>query len=401
MLQPRPLFTPVNLIPLKTKAFAQAMADTGAPHLPLNVLSDHQAVGSPALHKALLQKIERLLPWLERTLDKSDERWPTVPSDVLALDLALVPRQTHTPVGQSWDLAWVEIQAFTSMLPTCLTLWHAHKILNRTDGYLPHDPLPHGKDWREALRAWLAPHPATVLIEDHPADQLGWSDFAAARHWWGVAIHDWRDLEVDDQGQIWATLPDHPTHRQRAHHIWNRVVLPDLPGAERHRMEQQVLRQARHVTWHSHPGWYEALSKGALAEVPLADHETCHWVEHHAAEDLGGQWVAKPVTAHSGEGLIFDPTIDQLRALSRPRQWLIQRRFEPLPMGKTPDGAPLFGEIRCMLGLRPGQAPWVMVWIVRLSRNGVATMTGRATTAEEGMSLLYFPEGTAYRPDGC
>ncbi|MEI7037942.1 hypothetical protein [Fulvimonas yonginensis] len=43
-----------------------------------------------------------------------------------------------------------------------------------------------------------------------------------------------------------------------------------------------------------------------------------------------------------------------------------------------------------MLGLRDGQPPWVMAWILRLSTDGIATMTGRDTRPGEGMSLLYF-----------
>jgi hypothetical protein len=69
----------------------------------------------------------------------------------------------------------------------------------------------------------------------------------------------------------------------------------------------------------------------------------------------------------------------------------VQNKFKQVPIGKHPiTDEPLFGEVRCLLALRDGEAPWVMAWIFRCSTNGVATMSGRKTRPGEGMTLLYF-----------
>lgn len=366
---------------------AQALADGRVPHLPMSVLSDHYAVGNAALRGALMARIDPLLAALAPKLEPMRERWTGARADVLALDLAFVEHP-----ARPFELAWVEIQAFTSMLPTFHTLHRAQRRLGAlAPDWLPHDPLPHGTDWVEHLRGWVAPHADTVLVEDRPRERLAWGDFEAARHWWQVAVHDWREL-LPVHGSLW-----HPGSGRHFRHVWNRLILSDLDTFERQRAEA-VLMAADRLGWHSHPAWYEAIHKGSLAELPLAAHEACHWVEDsplRAAQWADAErWVAKPVHGHSGSGLLLAPTREQLQALPTPRQWIVQNRFRQVPIGEHPHTRqPLFGEVRCMLGLRDGAPPWVMAWTLRLSTNGIATMSGRDSAPGEGLTLLYFEPG--------
>lgn len=368
-------------------ALADTLRATSAPHLPLAQLSDHYATADAALRDTVRTKISRLLAALAPRLQaRYADGWPAQPADVLALDLAFVES-----VDAPFALAWVEIQAFTSMLPTFHTL---HLAQCRAHGlppaWLPHDPLPSGVDWTTQMRRWVAPDAASVLVEDRPHERASWPDFAAARHWWGVDIRDWRALRVV-RGQL-VDRADGRAYR----HAWNRLILPDLAMPDRRRAES-LLQAANAMSWHSHPAWYSRLDKGALADVPLDPYETCRWVEScpQALRDPD-QWVAKAAGGHSGSGLLLTPTAAQLAALPRPRQWLVQRRFRQVPLGRhAATGTPLYGELRCMLGLKPGEPPWLMAAILRLSTNGIATLSGRATLPGEGMSLLYFePEAT-------
>ena len=364
----------------------RALDATGAPHLPMSLLSEHYATGNPALHAALRTKVAQLVQALEQPLRTPRPHWHNARADVLALDIAFVehPRQP-------FDLAWVEIQAFTSMLPTFHTLHLAQRRLHRLDhGWLPHDPTPPGVGWTEHLRRWVAPDPATVLIEDRPRERFNWPDLDAARHWWQVAVHDWAEL-VPAHGRLY-----HPGTARQFGHAWNRLILSDLTPFERRRAEATLMAADR-IGWHSHPAWYEGIHKGSLAEVPLAPHETCHWVEDRppcAGDDAASAWVAKAVGSHSGGGLLLAPSAGQLAALPTPRQWIVQKRFRQTPIGTHPEtGHPLFGEVRCILGLSAGRPPWVMAWILRLSTDGIATLTGRQTLPGEGMTTLYFDTG--------
>lgn len=376
----------ITLRRLGADALGQALANVRAPHLPQSQMSDHYALGNAALHLALQAKIAHLVQALTPQLRSSRLPWPGAQADVLALDLAFVehPRQP-------FELAWVEIQAFTSMLPTFHTLHRAQRALHRLpSAWLPHDPLPPHADWVNFLRPWVAPHASTVLIEDRPRARFTWPDLDAARHWWGVAVHDWREL-VPTSGRLF-----HPGTAREYGHVWNRLIFSDLEAIER-RQAEAVLMAANRLSWHSHPAWYEGIHKGSLADVALPAHEACHWVEErtrHDADTDPARWVAKAVGGHSGSGLLLAPTAEQLRALPTPRQWIVQNRFRQVPIGQHPEtGAPLFGEVRCMLGLRPGRPPWVMAWILRLSTNGIATLSGRHTVPGEGMTLLYFDHG--------
>lgn len=377
----------LQLVALGDEPLAQALAEVGAPHLPQTLLSDHYGRGNRALHGMLSAKIEHLMHALAPALQAPRSGWPGARPDVLALDLALVEHPQ-----QPFELAWVEIQAFTTMLPTFHTMHLAQRRLGGIEPrWLPHDPLPAGADWVQHLRPWLAPHAASVLIEDHPHSRMSWPDLDAARHWWGVDVRDWRALQAAD-----GVLHD-PASGQRWTHVWNRLIFSDLDAADR-RQAEATLRAADRLSWHSHPAWYEGIHKGSLADLALPAHEACHWIEHSPLRASGWAqaegWVAKSVGGHSGHGLLLSPTPAQLQALPTPRQWIVQRKFRQLPIGlHAHTGQPLFGEIRCMLGLRDGQPPWVMAWILRLSTNGIATMTGRQSAPGEGMTLLYFEHG--------
>ena len=381
----------ISLHHLGAEPLARALAATAAPHLPQSQLSDQYGLGNAALRQALAAKVEHLLAGLAPQLHPARSRWLGAQPDVLALDLAFVEHPS-----QPFDLAWVEIQAFTSMLPTFHTVHLAQQRLHGlAPGWLPHDPLPPGGDWVQHMRPWVAPHAATVLVEDHPRTRFTWPDLDAARHWWNVDVHDWREL-APDHGHLRC-----PQSSRRYRHVWNRLIFSDLPMLDRVRAET-LFMAANRLSWHSHPACYDTIDKGSLAALPLAAHEACHWVEDsplRAAHWDGAEaWVAKSVGGHSGSGLLLAPTATELAALPTPRRWIVQKKFRQVPIGCHPlSRQPLFGEVRCMLGLRPGQPPWVMAWMLRCSTNGIATLTGRQTGPGEGMTLLYFDhaEGSA------
>lgn len=369
-----------------TERLATALREIAAPHLPFESLADHYVLGNRWLHQALKAKIDRLVTALAPQLRPSRVAWPNARADVLALDLALVEHPTRP-----FDLAWVEIQAFTSMLPTFHTLHLAQRrICDPGNTWHPHDPLPARTCWLEHMRQWVAPDASTVLIEDHPHVGPTSLDLDAARHWWRVDIQDWRDL-VPADGYL-----RHAVTNKCYTHVWNRLILSDLPAFERSHA-RAVLLAAEKVGWHSHPAWYDGINKGSLADIALASHEACYWVDnrpsHGAHWDDAARWVAKAVHGHSGSGLLLNPSADDLAALPGPRRWIVQRKFRQVPIACHPlTQQPLFGEIRCMVGLQAGRKPWVMAWIVRCSTNGIATLTGREAVRGEGMTLLYFNE---------
>ncbi|NUO72402.1 MAG: hypothetical protein HOQ10_06770, partial [Frateuria sp.] len=140
----------IRLDVLGADRLALALAAVDAPHLPISMLSDHYAIGNAALRRALEDKIARLVRALGPHLQPARVGWPGARADVLALDLAFVEH-----AQRPFELAWVEIQAFTSMLPTFHTLHLAQRRLHGLGPrWLPHGILPRGVGWVEHLRHW-------------------------------------------------------------------------------------------------------------------------------------------------------------------------------------------------------------------------------------------------------
>lgn len=371
---------PIELQPFDQNRLHQFLKKEGIACLSTDTLSDYLVLGTKSLKQKIDQKCQQLIQDLHPLLHS----YPLPNPDVLTLDLAFC----QTLEGEGWDLAWVEAQAFTSMLGSFGSLLAAHQHLGHFNHQTSHDLLPLNVSWHEHARHWMAPHSANVLIEDKPWERVGFGDFQATQYWWGCDIVDWRQLEAQDG---WIIDPQNQTIYQ---HINNRLIFSDL-NKEDVPLAKHLYRQAYRVSWHSHPAWYEILHKGSLVEAQLQNHEQCYWIED-SDETLFTQnpqdWVFKEIHGHSSEQVLLSPTLhDFYRLRITQKRWLMQKRFYQIPLGKTKNKIPLYGEIRCMIGLKPSQPPFVLAYLMRLNQNGIATLSHRIKQEGEGLTLLVFP----------
>lgn len=343
-------------------------------------------IASADLIGRLDDRIAALVGWLGPRLSRRDDPdWPLAPAaDVLSADLAIVEAPDR-PGG--WDLRWVELQTFTSLLSTIYTLHRAAcEVWPELEARAFWSTPPGGRDWLDATRAWMAPDPDSILLEHDPWAQPTRPDFEAARRWFGVTPVDPRVLRL--AGGRLDRASDDGTRRP-VRHIANRLILHEAANPESARR----LLAAAPVTWNSHPAWYYRVDKGVMPDLPLPPSERCARGDRWRTLDLPPEaLVAKACHSHSGRAVKLHLGADGLDALDNPTGWIVQPRFTPRPLREARDGHPLYGEIRCILALpAAGEAPWLVCRLVRMTRGPFTSTASWSGAPGEGAVPLYAP----------
>jgi hypothetical protein len=327
-----------------------------------------------------------LLGWLKPRLSCLDDpSWPLAPAaDVLTADVAIVEAPE---TDRGWDLRWVELQTFTSLVTTIYTLHRAAaEVWPELDELAFWGTLPQSLDWLEATRRWMAPEHGSILLENAPWSQPTRPDFEAAQHWFGLEITEPQALRLrsgllehrDGSGR-WRPVP----------HIANRLILHEVPA----RAELERLLSSASLSWNSHPAWYYAIDKGVMPDLPLPPAELCSRGDRW--RDLGlpaGSLVAKQCHSHSGRGVRLNLDEATLDGLYAPADWIVQPRFTPAAQLKARDGAPLYAEIRCIVALpREGETPWLVCRLARMTRGAMVSTGSWSGAAGEGAVPVYAP----------
>jgi hypothetical protein len=358
------------------------------PRFPLDAgsIGETPFVASRTLIDRLDKRVAELVGWLRPLLSKRDDpAWPLAPAaDVLSADLAVV---LAPETKEGWDLRWVEIQTFTSLISTIYTLhrggaelWPELSELAFWDGLAP------GRDWLEATRRWMAPEPGSILLETAPWSQPTRPDFEAAQAWFGLTVADTQSVRAragqldhcDDAGN-WRPVP----------HVANRIILHEA----RNRAALEHTLSSVSPGWNSHPAWFYRIDKGVMPELPLAPAERCARADRWRELGLpAAALVAKARHSHSGKGVRLNMDADALDGLETPETWIVQPRFSPAPLLKARDGAPLYGEIRCVIALaKDGEARWLVCRLARLTRNPMTSTSSWTGAAGEGAVPVYAP----------
>jgi hypothetical protein len=349
-------------------------------------IAETPIVASRTLIDLIDRRLADLVGWLRPRLARRDDpAWPLAPAaDVLCADIAVVSAP-ETEAG--WDLRWVEMQTFTSLLSTIYTLHRAGaELWPELNDLAFSDTPPHGRDWFEATRRWMAPEPGSILLENAPWTQFTRSDFEAARRWFGLTIVDPKSLRsrsteleyCDDDGN-WRAVP----------HVLNRLILHETPGLP----ELNQLLSSVSPSWNSHPAWYYRIDKGVLPDLPLPQAERCargdRWRELGLPPEA---LVAKARHGHSGRSVKLNMDALALDRLETPEDWVVQPRYSPTPLLTARDGAPLYCEIRCLIALDDaGESPWLVARFTRLTRGPMASASTWSGAPGEGTGPLYAP----------
>lgn len=201
--------------------------------------------------------------------------------------------------------------------------------------------------YRDLLRRTIVgnrPAGETILLEVLPLQQKTLIDFAVTEAMLGIPVvcvselkQSGRELYFERDGK------KRPISR-----IYNRVIFEDLEKMRPQLGNPIDLRQDFDVEWAPHPNWYYRISKYLLPHIsgPFAPRA---WFldEIPVLPQQLDQFVLKPLFSFAGQGVIIDPTPEDLEKIADPGNWILQEKVTYAPAVETPTG-PATCEIRLM-----------------------------------------------------
>jgi hypothetical protein len=272
-----------------------------------------------------------------------------------------VPGEDAHPAFVQVDLALAEIDG--EVLPRLIelqgfpSLYAFQWLLNR--GYRRHFDLPEGmtpyfggiddESYRECLRRVIvgdADPRTVVLLEIEPEQQKTRVDFVMTEKLLGVPTVGLADVSVRGREAFYRRPAQKGGGEVPIRRIYNRVIFDEL--ARRGLELPPLFRTDLDLAWVGHPNWYWQLSKFSLPFIPGPYAPPCHFLSE--LRELPGDlenYVLKPLFSFAGHGVEVGVTAEQLRAISRPEDYILQRRIEYAPAVATPD-VPAKVEVRMM-----------------------------------------------------
>lgn len=311
------------------------------------------------------------------------------PPDVLTIDVAVVA--SDRPEG--WDLRVVEFQAFPSVAATGFLMDAACRAEHpELDGFRPWGGDPDPEAWRRRAKAVLAPSEASAVVDVHPETQFTAWDFDALNQLFGQETFEATRLRVTGPS---ACLETEAGSRPLTH-LANRVVPTELrehPDGARLRATLDALP----TPCFGHPAWYDRVHKGWLAKLDLPDADRCFSADRwrdlpRPVED----YVLKDTRSWGGKDVILRPTPEQVEALEAPEAWILQPRFEQVPLFEDPEGKPIYAELRVMVALDEAMNGWPMMSLARMNRVPVASARAMDGSGCTGLQVGYLGDGSAW-----
>lgn len=349
-----------------------------------HLISELPVVASARLDRLLQERsadlCQQLRPYL--TAESIPAAWKNAcDADVLTVDYAVIA----DPQSESgWNIRLVEFQAFTSILATSYLLHQAYSEIAPPLAQLrPWQMLPTQQHWLQATREWLCAGKSTALLEHAHQKRATSFDLNASSVLWNMPLLAPEDVELRSDQHIKSRLDGRTIER-----LCNRLILSEI--AEQTATISK-LQQAQ-VEWQNHPGWYFAVNKGLAPHLHLQGEPKNAFAPQWRSLGLpASQLVAKNCLSFAGKDLLLHTTAHQLDTLPSAQDWLVQPRYQAYPLLHDEDGAPLFAEIRLMLQIKPAQAPWTAMQLLRWYRGDRASASGFQGRFGEGLSVLYKP----------
>ena len=308
------------------------------------------------------------------------------PPDLLTVDVAVAASDR----AEGWDLRVVEFQAFPSVAATGFLMDAACRAEHpELAPFRPWGGDPDPEAWRRRARALLAPTEASAVVDVHPDTQFTAWDFDALQHLFGQPTFDGAQLRGEG-GSAWVETD---AGRHPLAHVANRVVPPELQGHPEGARIRAVL-DALPVPCTGHPAWYDRVHKGWLAKLDLPEAERC--VTADRWRDLPrpvADYVLKDTRSWGGKDVILRPTVEQVAGVEEPEAWVLQPRFEQVPVFEDSEGKGIYAELRVIVALEEGMKGWPMMSLARMNRVPVASARAMDGSGCTGLGVGYFPDG--------
>jgi len=153
----------------------------------------------------------------------------------------------------------------------------------------------------------------------------------------------------------------------RIERIYNRVIFdelirrPDLNPPFRFQEELDV-------KWVGHPNWYFRISKHSLPFLKTEHTAPAFFADEFPDGESLDDYVLKPLYSFAGLGVDMEPTLEKLRGLEKPHEWILQRKVTYAEFVPTIDGRKSKAEIRMMFIWPDGREPVLVNNLVRMSQ---------------------------------
>ena len=202
-----------------------------------------------------------------------------------------------------------------------------------------------------------------ILLEIEPEKQKTRIDFACTETLLGV-----RPVCLTKIRKRGAQLfYDRDGREVPVERIYNRVIFdelirrPDLNPAFRFQDELDV-------KWVGHPNWYFRISKHSLPFLKTEHTAPAFFANEFPADESLADYVLKPLYSFAGLGVDMEPTLEKLRALEKPQEWILQKKVTYAEFVHTVDGRKSKAEIRMMFIWPDGEEPVLVNNLVRMSQ---------------------------------
>jgi len=189
-----------------------------------------------------------------------------------------------------------------------------------------------------------------ILLEIFPHQQKTRVDFYATENFLGIHTVDLNDI-IQEGKYVYYINNGKKTLIKR---IYNRVIFDDLFQQSKEVQEKgKIFQQDLDVTWVPHPNWFYRLSKYTLPFIKHPYVPETHFLNEVDLPANLNDYVVKPLFSFAGQGVIIDVTVDEIKKIDDPQNWIIQRKVNYAPAIQTPD-EPAKAEIRIFYFWEPG-----------------------------------------------
>ena len=226
-----------------------------------------------------------------------------------------------------------------------------------------------------------------ILLEIKPHEQKTRIDFYFTQYYLGVPIVCITEL-IGEGNKLYYKKGDHKIEVKR---IYNRVIFDELRQTRDKLGNIVDITQPYDVEWVPHPNWFYRISKFTL---PFISHpyvpQTFFLNElKHLPEDLEN-FVLKPLFSFAGQGVIIDVTKEDIDAIPKPENWILQRKVNYANVVQTP-GSQAKAEIRLFYFWKNGmERPIAVTNLARLSKGKMIGVRYNKDKDWVGGSVCYF-----------
>ncbi len=227
-----------------------------------------------------------------------------------------------------------------------------------------------------------------ILLEIYPDQQKTRIDFYCTETLLGVTpvcvtrlIPEGNQLFYEKDGRL-----------IRIKRIYNRLIFDDLQQ-QQHLPPVIDFTRNWEVEWVSHPNWFYRISKYTL---PFIRHRYVPETRFlHELKELPADlenYVLKPLFSFAGMGVVIDVTESDIRKITDPENWILQRKVKYADVITTPDG-PAKAEIRLFFFWEKNQPRPVAVHnLARLSKGKMIGTRYNKDKKWVGGSVAFFEQ---------